>query len=72
MEDRFFSCNSDSFTKEHNDIMDMLLWCWHKNGTGAIGWNDELGFYYPMNERGLKILKHLRDCDLIEEVTNND
>jgi hypothetical protein len=71
MEKRYFSCNSDSFTKEHNYIMNELLWCYSFNRED-ISWEEEGNFYYPISAKGLKILEHLRDCDLIEEVTNND
>lgn len=64
---RYFSCNSNSFTEEHNDIMDELLWgyCYFTDYNHI---DYSCGYYYPKTKEGLKILEHLSNCDLIEEV----
>lgn len=63
-----FSCNSESYTKEHNDIMNELLWSLANCNNHCIDFDTDHDYYIAINEKGLKILEHLRDLDLIEEI----
>lgn len=62
---RKFTTNSKSHTKQHNAIMDELLFIYSCNSPGICAIDDT---YEPTNEKGLEILEYLRDLDLIEEV----
>ena len=66
MEKRKFSVNSKSYTDKHNNIMDDLLFSYsHYMGRIKIC-ND--GCYIPKDEKGLEVLEHLKNLDLITEV----
>ena len=69
MAERKFSVNSKSYTKKHNDIMDDLLFSYSWYFGRIIVYNDDT--YTPLDEKGLELLEHLRDLDLIEEVLDN-
>ena len=69
MIERKFSVNSKSYTDKHNDIMDDLLFSYSCFMGRITVCNDNT--YTPMDAKGLELLEHLRDLDLIEEVLNN-
>lgn len=72
---RKFSCNSKSYTKEHNDIMDELLWSLANFDNERVGYDtDSQGrdYYTPLNEEGTKILEYLCNIDLIEEIFDEE
>ena len=62
-----FTTNSNSFTKEHNDVMDALLFTYAEAHPEIIQADGE-GGYGAVNLWGKAILEHLRNCDLIAEV----
>lgn len=62
-----FTVNSDSFTNDHNDIMDALLFTYAEAHPEIIQADGE-GGYSAVDLWGKKILEHLRNCDLIAEV----
>ena len=68
MVERKFSVNSKKYTDEHNNVMDDLLFS-YSNALGYIKVVDDC-YYVPTDEQGLKLLEHLKDLDLIEEVTD--
>lgn len=63
----FTTMNDSVFTKNHNDVMDALLFTYAEAHPEIIQADGE-GGYSPMNLWGQSILEHLRDCDLITEV----
>ena len=71
---KYYTTNNDSYTNEHNLIMDELIYscCIHNNPGSrykiAYDW-DKHG-YYPLNKDGAKMLEHLLNCDLISVVAD--
>jgi len=63
-----FTTNCNSFTKDHNDIMDALLFTYAEAHPEIIQ-SDGEGGYSPVDLWGKKILEHLNSCDLIAEVS---
>ena len=68
---KLYTTSSDSFTHEHNSVMDKLLWS-YLNYFGNIACDDEDDFniYLPLDEDGANILEHLLNCDLISVVAD--
>lgn len=72
---RKFSCNSKTYTDEHNNIMDSLLWSLVNFDNKRIRYvidSQGRNYYTPLNEEGTKILEYLRDIDLIEEIFDEE
>lgn len=71
---KYYTTNNESYTKEHNDIMDQLLSTYviscDTYSMPGIGYNSENESYYPINEEGAKVLEHLLNCDLISVVAD--
>jgi len=71
---KYYTTNSESYTDEHNIIMDELIssYCVHNFliGNNKINYDEVKDAYYPVNETGAVILEHLLNCDLISVVAD--
>jgi len=68
---KLYTTHSDCFTDEHNNIMEKLLWSYFNCFDDIVyACEENLNIYFPINEKGVELLEHLVNCDLISVVAD--